>query len=62
MEKNKAQKRDKESQSWGGPTLYSVIKKVLIDKVTFVQKLEGSEEVSHPSIWRNNITHLEEIK
>lgn len=36
LEKNKAQNRDKESKDWGGPTLQSMVKKVLIDKVTFV--------------------------
>lgn len=56
MEKNQAQKRDKESQSWGRPTLYSVIKKVLIDKVTFVQNLEGIKEGSHSSVGRDNTT------
>lgn len=62
LEKNKAQKSDKKSQGWGMPTLQSMVKKVFIDKVTFVQKLEDNKRVSLVSIWRNNISSLEESK
>lgn len=42
LEKDKAQKRDKESQGWGGCALQSMVKKVLIDKVTFEGSREGA--------------------
>lgn len=57
MGKNKGQKRHKEPEGWGGPTVYSVIGKVLVDKVTFVQKLKGSKEVSQARIWGSHIAH-----